>query len=634
MARRKSTRKSRKKRTPSSASQILRYGAEASVFVFTGLILLAISVAFFARDLPRTDNLWRADREARITFLAADGTPLPLQGASAGAPISLSDLPGYVPDAILAVEDRNFYHHMGVNPISVVRALIVNASHGAVRQGGSTISQQLAKNLFLSPERTMKRKVQELMLALWLEQRFTKDEILTLYVNRVYFGAGAYGIDAASYRYFAKSARALTLNEAAVLAGLLKAPSKYSPSHNPKSAGTRARLVIEAMVAAGFLSSDDANHALVQPVVLAGQARFKAPFFLDFTVRETNKITNGLDADLVVQTTLVPAMQTALTQGVRAGLERSALDPSIEIAALILDETGAVRAMTGGRDYAISQFNRATQARRQPGSAFKPFVFLAALEHGAPKNLQITDAPVKIGTWSPDNYNSKFYGDVGLTEALARSLNSVAVRVQEHVGRNAVQITAHKMGLDAKLSNGPALALGVDALSPLVLAGAYTPFANGGYRIRPHGVSAIKTVDGQQVFRLETPFEDIASPVHAIDGLNDMMGAVVSWGTGRAAALDAHQAYGKTGTTQNNRDAWFVGHAGGLTAVVWVGRDDNKPMGQVTGGKAPAIIWREIMNRALSGKPATRAIQSAATITPINPADDPVAAILSGDSTP
>ena len=360
MAKRKTRPKARKRKTarsgqrrPGAGVLILRYGADAGVFVLTGAIGVALMLAWFARDLPRTDNIWRTDREARVTFVAADSTPLPQQGVTAGAPIRLATLPEHVPNAILAVEDRNFYHHVGVNPISVVRAFIVNASNGEVRQGGSTITQQLAKNLFLSPEKTWKRKIQELMLAVWLEHRFTKDEILTLYLNRVYFGGGAYGIDAASHRYFSKSARQLSVNEAAILAGLLKAPSKYAPSHNPKDAGARARLVIEAMVNAGLLSASRADEALAAPVQVKTRAYATAPYFLSFAEKEARRVTTDLDADLIVETTLNQHMQRALEIGLKAGSTAAALDEAVEIAAVVLDREGAIRAMAGGRDFNI-----------------------------------------------------------------------------------------------------------------------------------------------------------------------------------------------------------------------------------------------------------------------------------------
>lgn len=590
-----------------------RYSVDAGVFLMTGFIALAAGVAWFARDLPSTDKLWRSERAPRMTFLAADGTPLRLHASGAGAPVRLSELPPHVPNAVLAVEDRNFHHHIGVNPVSVLRAFAVNAASGQVRQGGSTITQQLAKNIFLSPDKTIKRKVQELLLAFWLEHRFTKDEILTLYLNRVYFGGGAYGVDAASRYYFDKPATRLSVGEAAVLAGLLKAPSRYAPTHNPKDAGLRARIVIEAMQTAKFLSPKEAKRALATPIVLTGTGRITAPYFLDYAARQVRIMAKGYDADLLIQTTLDPDFQTALDAGLRAGIAQADLDDEIQLAAVLLDGEGAVRAMAGGRDYGASQFNRATQAVRQPGSAFKPFIYLAALEQGASVSTRVLDAPVSVGAWRPKNYKNKYKGEVGFKEALALSLNSAAVRVQERAGRGAVRVTARRMGFDAKLTAGPALALGVDAVSPLTLAGAYAPFANGGLRVTPHGVKSVKTADGQQVYHSGPAYAGLAADPRAIEGVNEMLRAVPAWGTGKAAALERyvtnqkHVAHGKTGTTQNSRDAWFAGHAGGLTLVVWVGRDNYAPMDGVTGGTAPAIIWREAMARALAHQDARQA---------------------------
>ncbi|MFN0023814.1 MAG: transglycosylase domain-containing protein [Parvularculaceae bacterium] len=595
-------RRKRARRREPRANRLWRYAAEAGFYVFAAAIATAAVLLHFVRDLPSTDGLWRTAAGPRVTLIAADGSPIAVHGQSLGAPVRLADLPRYAPQAVLAVEDRNFYHHVGVNPLSVARAFVVNAREGQVRQGGSTLTQQLAKNLFLSSDRTMRRKGQELLLALWLEHRFTKDEILTLYLNRVYFGAGAYGLEAASRRYFGKPASALTLAECAMLAGLLKAPSHFAPDKNPHDAGARARLVLNAMVEAGFISDDDAARAS-RTAIRIGPSQFAgAPYFIDFAITEARRRSRGIDADLVVRTTLDRALNQAADLGLIAGAARAGLDPAIEAAVVILDGEGRIKAMAGGRDYRASQFNRAADARRQPGSAFKPFVFLAALELGADPNALVDDAPVSVGAWSPANYKDQYFGSVTLTEALARSLNGATVRVQEQTGRGAVRLAARRMGVASPLSAGPALALGVDAMTPLELAGAYAPLVNGGYRIEPHGVEAVATPDGEIVYRRESSYQGVAASPRAIAALNDMLRAVVVSGTGRAAALSRFDARGKTGTTQDNRDAWFAGHAGGLICVVWVGRDDNKPMGDVTGGAAPAAIWREVMERALSAR--------------------------------
>ncbi|MBI1365307.1 MAG: PBP1A family penicillin-binding protein [Alphaproteobacteria bacterium] len=616
-------------RTAARMPLVLRYGANAGAAVLMGLAALAVFVAFFARDLPSTDGLWARQRAPKIALLAIDGSPMPVRGVSTGAPVRLADLPRYVPEAVLAVEDRNFYHHIGVNPLSVLRAAIVDARAGAIREGGSTITQQLAKNLFLSPERTLKRKVQELLLALWLERKFTKDEILTLYLNRVYFGAGAYGVDAASRRYFGKPAKDLKLGEAAILAALLKAPSRLSPMNNPDDAGARAGLVINEMQEAGFITAQEARAARAEPVILAAPDSANAPYFTDYVLQEARELTDDIDADLVIQTTFDPAMQAALEEGLAAGLRKEPLAEDIQAAAVILDAEGGVRAMIGGRDYAQSQFNRAAQARRQPGSAFKPVVYLAALEAGYAPEDRVLDAPVTIGSWSPANYNDRYFGEVSLTTALQHSLNGATVRVEEAVGRTRVRLMARRLGIEGALTKGPALALGVDAVSPLELGGVYAAFANGGFRVAPHAIDSIRTSDGEVLYRRPTATGEAAASFRSVAMLNDMLAEVVKGGTGRRAAISGWRACGKTGTTQDSRDAWFAGHVGGLVGVVWVGRDDNAPMRKITGGGAPAVIWHEAMSRALLAHqaPAVRIAPHSAGDAPSDQ-PDPVAALL------
>jgi len=626
----------RRRAQPRALALILRHAANAGVALLMMLGAGAAFVAFFARDLPETDGLWTSQRAPRVTLLALGGAPIAVHGESHGAPVRLSELPDYAPRAVLAVEDRNFYHHIGINPVSVARALFANASAGEIVQGGSTITQQLAKNLFLSPDRTLKRKIQELLLALWLEHQFTKDEILTLYLNRVYFGAGAYGVDAASYRYFGKPARRLKIGEAAVLAGLLKAPTRYAPTSHPEGSGQRARLVIDAMEEARFLTPDEARRARAEPVVLARPRFGSAPYFVDYLMQEARALSQGIDADLVVQTTFDPALQAALEAGVASGLALSAAPSEVQTAAVIVDAEGAVRAMVGGRSYQQSQFNRAAQARRQPGSAFKPFVYLAALEAGMAPDDLVLDAPIAIDKWRPGNYRGRYYGEVTLTEALAKSLNSAAIRVQERTGRSAVRILARRMGFENAVTRGPALALGVDAASPLELAGAYAPLVNGGFRVRLHAIDSIRTADDQLVYKRPAAMVDAAASFKSVRTLNAMLEEVVRSGTGRAAAIDGWRVAGKTGTSQESRDAWFAGHAGGLVGVVWIGRDDDAPMKGLVGGGAPAVIWREAMRRALEGRAALVPPSLAPPIlAPVGPVDeppaaetDPVAAIL------
>lgn len=597
-------RRKKKRRAFASRERISAFVANVGVFCFTLAIGVAIALIYFAQDLPDTNVLWKKDPVRKVTILAADGSPLAVHGASAGAPVRLADLPDHVPAAVIAVEDRNFYHHLGFNPVSIVRALMVNARDGAIRQGGSTITQQLAKNIFLTPQRTLRRKVQELLLALWLEQRFSKEEILTLYLNRVYFGAGAYGVDAASHRYFGKSAADLTVAEAAVLAGLLKAPSRLAPTSNPESAGHRARLVLEKMAETGALTPAEVSFWSARPVRLRPSRFDVAPYFVDHVVSELDRLVPGVEDDVIIRTTLHPKLQQAADVGLAAGAAQypNALS-DVQAAVVLLDRDGAVRAMIGGRDYALSQFNRASRARRQPGSAFKPFVFLAALENGLSADDRVQDAPVTIRGWSPDNYNSEYFGQVTLREALARSLNGATIRLQEYVGRDQVRRVANALGAPRPLNAGPSLALGVDEMTPLELAGAYAALANGGMQVKPFAIHSVATTDGTPLYRMKGSIVAAGASPRNVEALNDMMAAVSNWGTGKKARLVHFPVYGKTGTSQNYRDAWFAGHANGLTGVVWVGRDDNRPMDEVTGGGPPSVIWREIMSRGLDGAP-------------------------------
>ena len=588
----------------------LRVLIEASVLTLTAAFGIAILIVWYAHDLPNTDKLWKADRGTLPTLIAADGSPLAVRGSHFGAPARLAELPPHLIQAVLAVEDRNFHTHVGVNPLSLLRALIVNTTEGNVRQGGSTITQQLAKNLFLNADRTLKRKVQELLLAFWLERRFTKEEILTLYLNRAYFGSGAYGIDAASFRYFGKPASDLSLNESALVAGLLKAPSKYNPNHNPTDAGLRARLVIESMVDAGFLNQKIAGNALREPIYLEPQANRLAPYFVDHVIAHTKDVADTHNANLIVESTIDPSVQRLAERGLSQALEAGIL-PSpdqngrqIETAIVIVDAYGAVRAMIGGRDYQHSQFNRVTQAKRQPGSAFKPFVFLTALEAGLAPWSIVYDGPITIGKWTPDNYKSKFYGEVSLAFALTKSLNTATIRLQEWVGRDHVRELAYAMGFESKLNPDAALALGTDAISPLELAQAYIPFITDGISLNVHSILSIKTAEGNVLFEQGNEARAIAASRSSIAEMNRMLIGVTEQGTGRNARVPGWQVAGKTGTTQDSRDAWFAGHAGGLICIVWTGYDDNQPMSDqhgraITGGRAPAQIWQKVMAEVL-----------------------------------
>ncbi len=576
-----------------------------AVIAIWGTLAIAALVGWYAYDLPEVARIERATaRQPTITVLAADGAEIARIGGYHGAALRLSEMPPYLPRAVLAIEDRRFYSHPGVDPIGILRAALANILAGRIRQGGSTITQQLAKNLFLTRERTLRRKVQETLLALWLERRFTKDEILTIYLNRVYFGAGAYGVEAAARRYFAKSARHLSLFEAAVLAGLLKAPSRDNPLVAPKRAARRAGRVLAGMVDAGWLDPDTAARARRETVRTVRSRRLGSGsrYFADWIIDRIGGFVGYHDRDLVVRTTLDARLQRLAERLVARTLTRGASRRVGQAAFLALAPDGAVRAMVGGRDYAKSQFNRATQALRQPGSAFKLFVYLAALEAGLKPDDRVEDRPVTVRGWTPRNAGGGHRGSVTLREGIARSLNSVAVVLAERVGRKRVIEVARRLGLTSTLRPEPSLALGTFEVSLLELTAAYAVIANGGRGVWPYGIREIRDSGGRVLYRRTGGGPGrVVRPEH-VAALNDLLSAVVEWGTGRAARLD-RPAAGKTGTSQDNRDAWFIGYTPDLVAGVWLGNDDGRPMKGVGGGSLPAALWRDFMASALKGVP-------------------------------
>ncbi len=593
-------------------------GGKAPKSLLGGLMRLALLVgiwaaiglgglfAYFAYDLPDFRELYVIERRNSVTLKAADGTVLATYGDLYGEHRTLAELPKHLPQALIGTEDRRFHDHFGLDPIGLARAMWVNLRAGRVVQGGSTLTQQLAKNVFLDSGRTLKRKAQEVLLALWLERNFTKDQILEMYLNRVYFGAGAYGVEAAAQRYFDKPATQLNLSESAMLVGLLKAPSRLAPTGNIKSAQQRAAQVLHNMADAELIDAKALDAALKRPAQLAS-SRLPMPnarYFADWVLEEVYQLVGRQHGDLVVLTSLDARMQQAAERSVDGIMSRDGEKLHAEQAALVaLSPDGAVRAMVGGRDYIDSPFNRATQARRQPGSAFKPIVFLTAIENGIEPNDTFSDSPITIdGKWSPRNFDGKYQGDISFAEAAARSSNAVAVRISEQVGRQRVIDTARRLGIVSDLKPHPSLALGAFETGLLELSNAYAAFANGGYTVMAYGVREVADGNGNILFRRGN--ESVMA--HMIDEmplgmLNDLLRGVVDNGTGRAARLPNRQVAGKTGTTSDYRDAWFVGYTPDLIAGVWVGNDDNSPMNKVSGGGLPAQIWRGFMNDALRG---------------------------------
>jgi penicillin-binding protein 1A len=512
-------------------------------------------------------------------------------------------LPDYAPKAFVAIEDRRFYSHHGIDPFGILRAGIRDVLHRGRAEGGSTLTQQLAKNLFLTQERTVTRKLQEAVLALWLEHKFSKAQILDLYLNRVYFGSGAYGIEGAAQRYFGKSARQLTLPEAAMLAGLVQSPSRLAPNRNPEGAERRAGLVIAAMAEQQMISDEAAKRALANPAhAIRPSGGGSVNYVADWVMDAVDDLIGQVDQDITVNTTIDPVLQTAAEQSLDDALAQKGDKLNISQGALVaMTPDGVVRALVGGRNYADSQYNRAIDARRQPGSSFKPFVYLTALEHGLTPDTIREDAPISVKGWKPENYEREYLGPVTLTQALANSLNTVSVRLTLELGPNAVTRTAYRLGIESKLEPNASIALGTSEVSVLEMVSAYSTFANGGFAISPHVIERIKGADGKMLYsRAPQSLGRIVDPRY-IGMMNTMMHETLVSGTARHADLPGWQAAGKTGTTEDFRDAWFIGYTSHLVTGIWLGNDDNSPTKKATGGSLPVDIWSRFMKVAHQG---------------------------------
>ena len=598
---------------------------------------LLLGASLMAAQLPDLPVLPQVRREPTVTFLDRTGNVLAVRGGRIPPPVDIDRLPAYVPAAVVAIEDRRFYQHQGFDPVGIARAVMTDLTRGRADQGASTITQQLAKNMFLSQDRTFERKAQELAYAVQLERRYTKKQILGLYLSRVYYGAGATGIEAASRRYFGHPAAKLTLREAATLAGVLKNPSGYNPIENPERSADRARLVLDAMVDTGAITPAQRARALARPLKVQKRASTaSARWFVDWAAPQAMRLAGGAArGDLVVETTLDLALQDRAAAALDAAVARGAGQGVQEGALVALDGQGRVRVMAGGADYDRSQYNRVVQARRQAGSAWKPFVYLAALEAGRTPDTPAVDEPVTIRGWSPRNYTNTYMGAVTLQTALQQSLNTVAARLADEVGRDRVAGAARRLGVTSPVNTDPAMALGTSGVSPLEMATAYDAFANGGRRVQPYAIERITDAGGRVLWRAPPPStpQVIANP--PLSQMNRMLRGVIASGTGVRAAIPARDLAGKTGTTSDYRDAWFAGYTGGLTAVVWLGRDDGQPMRNVTGGGPPAEAWRSFMVAALPrvgagpiplGPPAPPA--PAPVAPPPANATDPVGALL------
>ncbi len=633
------TERSRKRRRD-GGSLLRRLTYWSLVLGLWGIIAAVGTIAFAVSTLPPIQSLEVPKRPPTIEIVGADGRPLITRGEMSGTDVSIKDLPAYFPRAFVAIEDRRFFNHSGVDPIGLLRAAAANVLRRGVSQGGSTITQQLAKNLFLTQQRTLWRKMQELVLALWLERKFSKTEILELYLNRVYFGSGAYGVEAAAQRYFGKPARDVKVAEAAMLAGLVKSPSRLAPSRNPAGAERRAQAVLAAMTELGFVTETMAKTALAQPARAvkpagAGSVNYVADWIMDVL----DDLVGRVEQDLVVETSIDPVLQAAAEKALADELTLKGQKFDVAQGAIVaISPEGAVRAMVGGKSYAESQFNRAVAAKRQPGSAFKPFVYLTALERGLTPESVREDKPVALKGWKPENYSRDYHGPVTLSQALALSLNTVSVRLTLEVGPSAVARTAYRLGIASKLDANPSLALGTSEVSLIELTCAYAPFANGGSAIAPHVVERVRTHAGKILFaRTPQTLGRIVEPRY-VGMMNAMMRETLISGTAQKAQLPGWPAAGKTGTSQDFRDAWFIGYTGHLVAGVWLGNDDSSPTKKATGGSLPVEIWSRFMRAAhqgvavaaLPGLAAAPSFASAAPPVPSVPVDGQVGSPLGG----
>jgi penicillin-binding protein 1A len=572
-----------------------------SVVFALWLVIAGIGAVFWVgAHLPPIQSLEVPKRPPSIEILGADGRVLATRGDMGGAAIPLKELPAYLPQAFIAIEDRRFYSHHGVDPVGIARALAANILRRGVSQGGSTLTQQLAKNLFLTQERTIGRKVQELVLALWLEHKFTKTQILELYLNRVYFGAGAYGVEAAAQRYFGKSARKVTLGEAAMLAGLVKSPSRLAPTHNADGAQRRGQIVLAAMADLGVITDRAATAALADaPHIVRQVTEGSGNYVADWVMDVLNDLIGRVEHDIVVETTIDSLLQAVAEKALADELAQKGERYHVGQGAVVaMTPDGAVRALVGGRSYAESQFNRAVAAKRQPGSAFKAFVYLTALERGLTPNTIRDDRPIDLKGWRPENYRREYFGPVTLTRALAQSLNTVSVRLTLEVGPRTVVRTAHRLGIASKLDPNPSIALGTSDVSVIEMVAAYAPFANGGMAVTPHVVERVRSPDGKLLYRSNPPDLGRVVEERHVAMMNQMMRETLVSGTARTADLPGWQAAGKTGTSQDFRDAWFIGYTSNLVTGVWLGNDDNSPTRKTTGGSLPVEIWSRFMKAA------------------------------------
>jgi penicillin-binding protein 1A len=572
-----------------------------SVMVFVSVFLFLVA-AYLAKDLPDIQEMAVRDIKPHITIYDTNGTVLAKYGDFRGTPLTYSEIPVSMVQAVVAAEDRRFFDHFGIDIIGITRAYIVNLRAGRVVQGGSTITQQLAKIIYLSPERTFKRKIQEVLIALQLERNFSKEQILTMYLNRVYMGKGNYGIDAAAKYYFGKDGSGLNIFESAMLAGMLKAPSKYSPSNNLTLAVGRARQVLIQMNDEGYISDEQAKYVSPPEIIERGVGRgaMKNPYFADYVLSEVADLVENAQGDMNIYTTIDLDAQEALESAVSKNLSAATAAHGVQqAAALLMEKNGAIKAMVGGKSYSTSQYNRAVSAKRQAGSAFKFFVYTAAMEAGIEPTDTFVDEPVTISQgrgvpdWSPRNFDRKYRGAMSVEAAFAKSINTVAVKISESIGRTKVVDIGHRLGLSERVPNLPSIALGAVEVSLLDMVQAYAHIASDGLKVRAFGITKITDGNGNIMYEYPGVESEQIISIEVVEKMRHLMRAVVNDGGGRRANLGYMDSYGKTGTTQDHHDSWFIGSTGDMTLGVWMGNDDSSATKGLVGGLMPASAFHD-----------------------------------------
>jgi penicillin-binding protein 1A len=572
-----------------------------TVLALLGLLIIGIFVAVARNEIKSFEDLKTSPNGQMIRVRAADGTVIQTLGPSFGRWVPINELPKEMKDAMVAVEDRRFYMHPGVDPIGITRSFWVRLQRGYWAQGGSTITQQLARNVYLNNNRDFGRKMREIILAMAIETKFSKDQILELYLNKVYFGGGAFGVDSASRKFFDHGAEELDLAESAIIAGLVKAPSRYSPTADAKAAIGRAGVVVEVMQDAGMITAAQAASVKPAKVKLAAQKpQDSVRYFTDWALPQLDGLIDETEKPIDVWTTLDLGMQRAGTAAIITHVPRGS-----QGALVTMDRDGAVRAMVGGTDYATSNYNRAVTAVRQPGSSWKLFVYLAAIEAGFRPEDKVVDSPVTINGWSPKNSGGSYAGEISLRTAFAYSKNTVAAKIGQEVGTSTIANMARRFGITTPISTGPAMVLGSSETRVIDMTRAFASVAAKGRGVTPYGISKVTTIDGDVIYRHKASSGTQLVEPYVAAGVTDLMQSAVATGTGRAAQIGRPVA-GKTGTTSSNKDGWFLGFSSGLTTAVWMGRDDARPVGNLQGGTAPATAWAAYMRVATANRPVEK----------------------------